>query len=390
MIQPFKNVLVVGGSYVGSRAAAELALSLPSTHRVLLIEPHSHFQHLFAFPRFAVVPGHEHKAFIPFNGFFAAEGVPAETRKGTVVQARVEQLLKGIAILDREFEGKREVPYDYAVVATGTKLPPPGTLQVEGKIEGVEYFRQHQKSVQSAQRIVILGGGAVGVQMATDIKDVYPEKHVILVHSRAQLLNRFHAGLHEIARKRCEELGVELVLGDRAVIPQEVFPVNQGSFEVELQSGRVVLADFAIISIGQTPQSSLITSLSPSSITHKGFISVRPTLQLDDKTNPNVFAIGDIGDTGANKAARPGMAQAKLVARNIIHLISGKPRELEVYRFDPPAIHLTLGIKKNVIFMNPRDEVEAPWCQEKDDGVLDMSVERRWTAMGAPLHDFHA
>jgi len=130
-LQPLKNVLVVGGSYVGSRAAAELALTLPSTHRVLLIEPHSHFQHLFTFPRFAVVKGHEHKAFIPFDNFFQTEGAAPE--KGEVVRARVEQLLKGKATLDREVDGKREVPYEYAVVATGTKLPPPGTLKVEGK-----------------------------------------------------------------------------------------------------------------------------------------------------------------------------------------------------------------------------------------------------------------
>ena len=43
-----------------------------------------------------------------------------------------------------------------------------------------------------------------------------------------------------------------------------------------------------------------------------------------------------------------------------------------------------------MVFVNPRDAVEGPWCEYKDDGVLDMGVERRWKAMGAPLHDFHA
>ena len=37
--------------------------------------------------------------------------------------------------------------------------------------------------------------------------------------------------------------------------------------------------------------------------------------------HPHVFAIGDIADTGANKAARPGFAQAEIVARNIARLI---------------------------------------------------------------------
>ena len=43
-----------------------------------------------------------------------------------------------------------------------------------------------------------------------------------------------------------------------------------------------------------------------------------------------------------------------------------------------------------MIFLNPRNTIEDPWCEEKDDGVLDMGVERTWEAMGAPLHDFYA
>jgi 2-polyprenyl-6-methoxyphenol hydroxylase-like FAD-dependent oxidoreductase len=49
MATALKNVIVVGGSYVGKATAQELARIIPSTHRVLLIEPHSHFHHLFAF-----------------------------------------------------------------------------------------------------------------------------------------------------------------------------------------------------------------------------------------------------------------------------------------------------------------------------------------------------
>jgi apoptosis-inducing factor 2 len=71
---------------------------------------------------------------------------------------------------------------------------------------------------------------------------------------------------------------------------------------------------------------------------------VRQTLQIADDSAPNVFALGDVADTGANKAARPGTAQAKVVARNIVRLIEGKTEELETYTFDSPAIHLTLGI----------------------------------------------
>lgn len=132
MVSQLKNVLVIGGSYIGTRAALELATALPPTHRVLLVEPHSHFQHLFAFPRFAVVPGLEHKAFIPYDRFFSSKGVSDE--RGQIVRASVDSLRRDAVVLDREVAGSKELPYDYAVIATGTKLPPPGTLKVEGDL----------------------------------------------------------------------------------------------------------------------------------------------------------------------------------------------------------------------------------------------------------------
>jgi apoptosis-inducing factor 2 len=67
---------------------------------VLLIEKNSHFQHLFAFPRFAVATGVDtHKAFIPFvPGTFAA----SPPGSGSVVQARVTSLTKSSVQLDRK------------------------------------------------------------------------------------------------------------------------------------------------------------------------------------------------------------------------------------------------------------------------------------------------
>lgn len=50
------------------------------------------------------------------------------------------------------------------VIATGTRLSPPGTVPFDDKKRGVEYFRGLQGKVEKADRIVILGGGAVGVR----------------------------------------------------------------------------------------------------------------------------------------------------------------------------------------------------------------------------------
>lgn len=133
------NIVVVGGSYVGSsmshstqssllrklthppyigvNTAAQLATAFHDHFRVVLIEKNSHFQHLFAFPRFAVATGVDtHKAFIPYvPGAFA--GCPPGS--GIVVQAIATGLTGSAVQLDREVElddqRLRNIPYSYLV-----------------------------------------------------------------------------------------------------------------------------------------------------------------------------------------------------------------------------------------------------------------------------------
>lgn len=187
----------------------------------------------------------------------------------------------------------------------------------------MNYLQSHAQKVLKSSKIVIIGGGAVGVQIATDLKELYPEKAVTLVHSRQYVMNQFDSGLHEIVEQRCRELGINLRLGSRVRVPSEGYPADGRPFNVVLEDGSSIPADLAvmqsnpgcrrvltcpvtqIVCTGQTPQSDILRSLSPESIDNKGFIRTLKTLQIDDKRYPNVFAIGDVADTGAHKAARP-------------------------------------------------------------------------------------
>jgi pyruvate/2-oxoglutarate dehydrogenase complex dihydrolipoamide dehydrogenase (E3) component len=132
------------------------------------------------------------------------------------------------------------------VIATGTKLTPPSTLPSSDKADGVTYLRNHASKVESSSNIAIIGGGAVGVQMATDIKEIYPEKDVTLIHSREQIMNKFHPQLDGIIKQRCEELGVKLKLGSRVKLPAKGYPTDGSTFNVELIDGSSVSTDFAV------------------------------------------------------------------------------------------------------------------------------------------------
>lgn len=382
-----KNVVVVGGSYVGLNLAESLAKTSEGRFRVLLVEKNSHFQHLFAFPRYALTTKVDtHKAFIPYQKSRLGQ-------EGCIVQAKALKLTKEEVVLDREIEldGEKTNKISYAALAitTGTKLSPPSTLPGSEKLDGTTYLRKHAAQVEASQKIVIIGGGAVGVQMATDIKQLFPSKSVTLVHSRANLMSKFHHGLHDIVKQRSDDLGINLVLGKRVKLPENGYPTNGQEFQVELQDGINLPADFAIISTGQTPQSEILRSLAPQCIDPQSFIAVKPTLQIQDDTYPNIFALGDIAATNAHKAARPALKQAEVVARNIQHLLSNNEGGLEEYKVtDPAAIHLTLGIEKSVIFRNPGEGGEGggePVVMHKDDGKFDMGIDGVWARRGADV-----
>ncbi|XHG06565.1 hypothetical protein AWENTII_009754 [Aspergillus wentii] len=354
MTNLLKNIIVVGGSFVGRTTAQELARVLPDTHRVLLIEPHSHFHHLFTFPRFAIVPGQEHKAFIPYNKIYHAA---PNASSHTVVQARVLSIQQQHVKLDREWQGSNQIPFEYLTVATGTRLAEPAGMRDDDKPSSVAYLQKHQDAVKRANSILIVGGGAVSVQMATDLKEVSPEKEVTVVQSREHVMPQFHGNLHNLVKKRFDELGVRLVTGSRVTVPENGFPNDGSTFNVQLTNGTQVPTQFVILATGQTPNNDLVGDLAPSTSEtivnpDNGFIRVKKTMQFVDPKYSNLFAVGDIADTGARKAAKPGSAQAAVVAKNILNLIEGKAAD-EQYEKTPPAIHITLGMVSQSHMRNP-------------------------------------
>ncbi|EMR69429.1 putative amid-like nadh protein [Eutypa lata UCREL1] len=370
MASNLKNVIVVGGSYVGVATTQGLANILPATHR----------------PRFAVLPKYEHKAFVPYSATFSSS---PNANQHAVVKARVSELHKNRVVLDREWQGSKEIPFDYLVVATGTRLQAPGTMEHDDKLASVKYFQAYQERVQNASSIAIVGGGAVGVQMATDLKELYPEKEITLVHSRNQLMPVYHEGLDTIIKERFAELGVKLVAGSRVIMPTDGFQNQEKPpTTIKLQNGTELTADLVIPAVGQTPNNQFLSSLpptSPDSLINpaNGFIRVRPTLQFRDPHYPHLYAVGDIADSGAHKAARPGVGQAQAVAKNVLAMVEGLLPDENVV-VGPAAIHLTLGLTKNVIFKNPdkaSGETE-PKVVHKDDGKADMGIDGIWERRG--------
>lgn len=345
-----KNVVVVGGSFAGYFIAKHLTETLPTGYRVVLIEKNSHFNYVFAFPRFSVIGGYEKFAFIPYGGL--AKGVP----KGVFefVQGKVD----GVDARVVKLEGGKELEYEYLVVTTGTSSALPSKVVAMESLDAQRELRGLQSTIEKAARIAVVGGGAVGIELASDIKDFYPEKSVVLLHSRDRLLPSFGERLHEYVTKRLGEMGVEIWLNER---PQIV----EGSHTLKLKRGKEETFDLIVSRpfgpgrpwhqltratqipcTGQRPNSSVVSNLSPELISRdSSHILVRTTLQIADERFPNIFAAGDVAASGGPKMARAGYMQSIVVADNIMSLIKGKSN-LKVYkpmRWLEGSIKLTLG-----------------------------------------------
>lgn len=182
--------------------------SVPTGYRVTLIERNSHFHYLFNFPRYSVMTGgRERYAFVPFDGIAAT----APNGAFRYVQDTAVSIKDGKVYL----ESGKVIEYAYLVIATGSRGSVPAKLTSTEIDDACKEMQGVQESIQAAQRIAVVGGGAVGIELAADIKSFYPRKDVTIVHSRERLLSRFRPRLHDYVYKNLKDMGINIILKER-------------------------------------------------------------------------------------------------------------------------------------------------------------------------------
>jgi NADH dehydrogenase FAD-containing subunit len=207
------NVIVVGGSFAGALLAQRLAHTLPSGYRVILVEMNSHFNYAFAFPRNAVFSGREHHTFVSYENL--TKGAP----EGIFRQYCDE--VTDVTESHVNTASGTSLPYEYLIVATGAAQPPPARLLSRNKQDGIQEFRGYQQRIGKADRVAVIGGGAVGIELVTEIREKYPDKEVTLIHSRQQLLPRFGPKLHDRVMGTLRKQNIEVLLGERPLYPSD-------------------------------------------------------------------------------------------------------------------------------------------------------------------------
>ncbi len=209
----------------------------------------------------------------------------------------------------------------HVVLATGSDavIPPVPGLR---ELEGVWTNREVTGMKAVPARLLILGGGPVGAEMAQAVRRLGGE--VTLVESAAHVLAREPAPLGEALGIELRRDGIELLLGVHAVSARRDGP----DYVLVLENGRELHGDRLLAATGRRPRVAGL-GLETAGVTFDEHgVKVDAHLQAGER----LWAVGDV--TGVRLLTHVGKYQGEVVAANIL----GEPREAN-YEAIPDVIY---------------------------------------------------
>jgi pyruvate/2-oxoglutarate dehydrogenase complex dihydrolipoamide dehydrogenase (E3) component len=208
-----------------------------------------------------------------------------------------------------EVDGVRHTA-EHVVVACGADpiIPPITGLR---ELEGIWTNREATGMKAVPRRMLVLGGGPVGVEMAQAVRRLGGE--AVLVESGDHLLSREPAPLGEALGEVLRRDGIELVLGAHAAAARR----DGDDYVLELDDGRELRGDRLLVATGRRPRVADIGLETVGIETDGRGIPVDAQLRAGDR----LWAIGDV--TGIWPLTHVGKYQGRIVAANIL----GEPRE---------------------------------------------------------------
>src|ERR1700734_1955103 len=191
------TVVVVGGGYGGTAVAK----GLDETHDVVLIEPKDAFMHNIAALRALVDPSWLPRIFLPYAGLLT---------HGRVVRDRAVMVDPHRVVT----ASGEEISADFVVLATGSRYPFPAKTDLVDTHHAQEQVRRTHRALTQADRILLVGAGPVGIELAGEIRHVWPDKSIVLLDAADDILaGPYKPELKAELRRQLLEIGVELILG---------------------------------------------------------------------------------------------------------------------------------------------------------------------------------
>lgn len=317
------KVVVIGGGYGGISVAA----GLDDVADVTLIEPKDTFFYNVAALRALVAPEWLPKIFLPYDHLLKNGCVLRDAAVG--LDGKRVKLASG-----------HEVSGDFIVLATGSSYPFPAKSDSNNMEEAKRRYVATHQALAAAERVLILGAGAVGLELAGEIVSRWPDKRIIIFDIADDILpGGYRPELRLELRRQLTEMKIELVLGSLLQANPPSLPGQLETFTVRTESGIDIVADIWFRGYGIAPITNYLTDELASLVMPDGFVQVTPYMEIAD--HDGIYAVGDIAAGHLNGAGRASR-QGERVAANIRALITGEGEVIPM-PVTPPAIILPLG-----------------------------------------------
>jgi dihydrolipoamide dehydrogenase len=276
-------------------------------------------------------------------------------------KARKVEVVTGVA----KFTGKnsivvgdRTITFDNCIIAAGSqsvKLPfipdDPRVIDSTGALSPDDI----------PKRLLVLGGGIIGLEMAT-VYDALGAK-VTVVEMQKQLIPGCDADIVKPLHKRIEQRYESILIGTQVT---EVKAQKNG-LKVSFSEGKDQIFDRILVAVGRTPNGkTLDADKAGVKVDERGFIPV----DKQQRTNvPGIYAIGDI--VGNPMLAHKATHEAKVAAE----VIAGVPGA----QFDAKTIPSVAYTDPEVAWMGLTETAA------KADGIKYEKSSLPWAASGRAL-----
>jgi len=332
-----KPIVIVGSGFGGINAALHLRKN-NSDFSILVIDSNTQFEFK---PLLYEVFSNEIKSWEvnpSFDSLYANTGITYIRNHVTFIDFD-----KNILLLQDDLK----VEFDYLVLSTGSS---PNDFSIKGVKEYCSFFNTHKDqlnlkrlldktiSVNTNNKIFIIGAGPTGVELACKVSDLYKSKfEVIIVEKNPEILSNSKIFNKEEAEKTIEKKNINLV---------------RNSSVIEITDKEILLSN-NLNQVEKFPYFEVIwtAGIKPNlpefnkpiqKINNK--LLINKNLQLQDF--PHVFAIGDISQIGSNNCnsvtAQVAMQQGEHVANNLKLLINNE--NLLPFTFNDKGEMMSLGI----------------------------------------------
>lgn len=285
-----QTIVIVGASLAGAKAAETLRQEGFGGRVVLIGEERDRpYERPPLSKGYLRGDGEVVKIFVHDEGFYAGQGI--ELRTSTMVTA-VEPAASEVVL-----ENGERLAYDRLLLTTGAA---PRRLTVPGAdLPGVHYLRDVGDAddlalaIGQASRVVVVGGGWIGSEVAASARQMGPE--VAMVDPGAvPLAGVMGPEVGAVFRQLHASHGVDLYLGTGV----EAIVGHKAAEGVRTADGRVIDADLVVVGIGVIPRTELAEA---AGIRVGNGIEVNEYLET---SVPGIFAAGDVA-----AAWHPGLGE---------------------------------------------------------------------------------